>query len=189
MELDDTPLDSRGWVLAIVSLVMFPWVWINIEIFIDIYYWVTSDGPVKINIKRLSKAQKALFSNNNRTSMFTNDITLAGDASSSTTYALLSIADGKSVRGNAAATLGQPQTLTVSHSVTKRGSLQVDRHLARLDKTKLDALNSPVGAAVYAVLEVPRNSAITEAEINDMVTQLKNFLSAGNIDKLLNGEP
>lgn len=188
MAFDDTPLDSSKFAIALLTLiVIFPWVWINIEILLDIYYRVTDRRPERVH--NINKFKLKKLEPTADTSMFTNDITLAGDASSSTTYALLSIADGKSVRGNAAAPLGQPQTLTISHGVTKRGSLMVDRHLARLDKTKLDASNAPVGAAVYTVLEVPRNATITEAEINDMCTQLKNLLSAGNIDKLLNGEP
>lgn len=160
---------------------VFPWVWLNIELFIDIYYWVTSKYTVYD-----SQPQRKF---NKDTDMFANDITLAGDNSSSTVYSLLSIADGKSIRGNAAATLGQPQTLTVSHSTAKRGSLTVDRHLVRLDKTKLNALSAPVTCGLYVVLEVPRDSTFLESEVLDMSTQLKNFLSQGNIDKLLNGEP
>lgn len=121
--------------------------------------------------------------------MFSNDITLAGDASSSTTYALRSVVDGKSIRSDASATLGSPKSLTVNHSVIKKADgLMADRHLARFDRTEVNSEGKSSTASVYVVLEVPR-SIVTEAQVLDMVTQLKNFLSTGNLDKLLNSEP
>lgn len=127
--------------------------------------------------------------------MFSNDITLAGDASSSTVYSLQSIANGKSIRGDAAATLGQPKTLTVSHGEVQRGkSLSgvqrvADRHLVRIDRTVNDSLGESQTASVYVVIESPR-LIVTEAMQKDMVTQLVNFLTgSGYVDKLLNSEP
>jgi hypothetical protein len=122
--------------------------------------------------------------------MFTNDITLAGDNSSSTVYALRSITDGKSVRGDASAALGSPKTLTVNHSVVSRaGQVTADRHLVRLDRTEVNSEGTSATASCYMVLEAPR-SIVTEAQCLDMVTQLKNFiLGSGYLDKLLNSEP
>jgi len=121
--------------------------------------------------------------------MFANDIVLAGEASSSTTYALRSVTDGKSVRGDASASLGSPRTLTINHSVVKRADgTMADRHLARLDRTEVNSEGKSATASVYQVTEVPR-SIVTEAQVLDMCTQLKNFLSNANLDKLFNSEP
>jgi len=114
--------------------------------------------------------------------------TLAGDASSSTTYARRYVNETKGLYSDASAPLGSPKTLSVSHSQVNRGAAGVaDRHLVRLDRTEVNASGVAATASVYVVLEVPR-SIVTEAQTLDMVTQLKNFLSSANLDKILNNE-
>lgn len=122
--------------------------------------------------------------------MYSNDITLIGDAASTQTYALRSIEGGKSIRGDASAALGSPKTLTISHStVTRTGQVPADRHLVRLDRTEVNSEGQSATASCYMVIESPR-SIVTEAQQLDMVTQLKNFiLGSGYMDKLLNNEP
>jgi hypothetical protein len=121
--------------------------------------------------------------------MFTNDITLAGDAGSSTVYALISVEGGNSARRDGASGLDLPKDMLIKHERVTKKTLTSDRHLVRLEKTKPESVSLlPVTASVHVVLDVPRGT-ITVAEIKDMVTQLKNFLSAGNIDKLINNEP
>lgn len=118
----------------------------------------------------------------------TDDITLAGDASSSTTYALINRLATSSLRRDASATIGSPKAISVSHATGKDAFGQpVDRHVVRLDRTEADSLNLKHTGSVYVVLVQPA-SGVTEAHIKDMRTQLKNFLSDANVDKVLNGE-
>jgi len=120
--------------------------------------------------------------------MFTTDVTLAGDASSTRTYALTSIAGGQSVRANASVAVGEAEVMTISHGRKTKAPDSPERHLVRLDLTKVSALGVPATGSVYVVIEEPQ-ATVTPAQIQDMATQLKNFLTAGNITKLLNGEP
>jgi hypothetical protein len=122
--------------------------------------------------------------------MFTDPITLVGDSASTRGYSLTSIQDGSTVRANALAPVNAPETMQVKHQLSSRGGVPLDRHLVRLDLTKINALGAPVVASVYVTLEVPRDSAITIAMIKDMRTQMVNFLTtAGVPEKLLNNEP
>lgn len=120
--------------------------------------------------------------------MFATDITLAGDASSTQTYSLTSIVNGKAIRANAAAAAGAEQLLTVSHGPKSSAANAPLRHLVRIDTTKSDLTGASVVMSVYTVLEVPR-TIVTAAQVQDAVTQLKNFLSGANVTKLLNSEP
>jgi hypothetical protein len=121
--------------------------------------------------------------------MFTTDITLAGDSSSTRTYSLRSIVDGTAVRANPAAPLNAPETLVIKHQKSLRGGIPLDRHLARLDLTKINSGSNPVVASVYVTIEVPEDTVITAAIIKDMRTQMTNFLVDANVAKLLNSEP
>lgn len=121
--------------------------------------------------------------------MFT-DQTIAGDSSSTRTYALTSLVNGSSVRQNASAPVGLPEQLLISHQESSRGGIPLDRHLIRFNLSKLGSNGQSVlTASVYLTVEVPRDSAITVAMIRDMRTQMTNFVTNGNLDKILNGEP
>jgi hypothetical protein len=124
--------------------------------------------------------------------MLENNITLTGD-SGDTTYDLISISGGKSIRSDATQTLATPRSLTLNNSVVGKSASAVDRHLIRLDRVEADPDDSTsvVSGSVYMVLEVPRR-VITEAMIKDMVTQLVDFVtmsSGANLEKVLNNEP
>ena len=121
--------------------------------------------------------------------MFTFDITLAGDSSSTRTYSLRSVTDGKAIRANPSAPLNAPETLTINHQKSSRGGIPLDRHLVRLDLTKINASGAPVVASVYVTIEVPEDTVITAAMIKDMRTQMQNFWVDANVTKLLNSEP
>jgi len=122
--------------------------------------------------------------------MLLDDITLVGDSASTRMYSLKSVTDGNSIRGASTAPLNAPETLTIKHSVSSRGGIQLDRHLVRLDLTKINGAFQPVVGSVYVNFEVPRDSVFTAAMIKDMKTQMVNLLAvAGNVDKLLAGEP
>jgi hypothetical protein len=121
--------------------------------------------------------------------MFTNDITLAGDASSSQTYSLIDVDNGNSVRKNAAAPLDAPQLMTIKHESYSKGTLKGTRHLVRLERVRAQATTLiPVTGSVHVVIDAPDNT-VTPADIKDMFTQIKNFLTAGAITQVLNGEP
>jgi hypothetical protein len=100
----------------------------------------------------------------------------------------VSIVDGKAIRSNPSAPLGEPETLTISHSPRSGAVGAPLRHLVRLDLTKSNVAGEKQTGSVYMVLEAPL-TIITSAQLSDMVTQLKNFLSAGNLTKLINNEP
>lgn len=121
--------------------------------------------------------------------MFTTSLTVLGDSSSSRVYDLRSILNGTAIRGVAAAPANAPEILTISHSTSSRNGIPLDRHLLRLDLTKINSDNKPVMASVYCVIEVPQDTVITLAIIKDMRTQLKNLLDDTNTAKLVNSEP
>lgn len=121
--------------------------------------------------------------------MFTDPQTLTGDAASSHAYALRSILDGKSLRAVATAPVNAPETLTLSHQVSSRGGIPLDRHLVRLDLTKINALGVPVVISFYVTIEVPQDAIVTAAMVKDMRTQMTGFLVDANLTKILNGEP
>ena len=120
---------------------------------------------------------------------FSQDITLAGDASSSRVYAETSQKDGNTIRKVASAPLNAPEVLQIKHQESSRGGVPLDRHVVRLDLTKITSAGLPVIASVYMTFEVPRDSAVTVAMIKDMRTQMNNFTVDANVVKLLNGEP
>jgi hypothetical protein len=123
--------------------------------------------------------------------MLTQDIVLVGDSASTRTYAQTAgpvEGSNTSIRKAPAAT-GELESLTIKHSTSLRNGTVVKRHLARLDLGKVNVTTQKQQVAgVYLVAEVPQDTAITAAQISDMITQLKNLLSAGNITKLLNDE-
>lgn len=122
--------------------------------------------------------------------MLATDLTLT-DAGGNTTYSLVSILDGRSIRRDATATMGLPKDLIISHNVEKRGELVIDRHLVRLERTVADATDPSKLATgrVSLVLEVPR-TIVTEAQILGLYVQLDSLMdAAGVFDKLLNSEP
>jgi hypothetical protein len=108
----------------------------------------------------------------------------------SKTYSLTSITNGKSVRADATAPLGEPRTLVISHQSTSRSFGTVDRHLVGFDETVSGTAPNPdVVTKVQLVIEVPRET-ITAAQVKDVIARLVTFLGVGaNIDKLLNSEP
>jgi hypothetical protein len=123
--------------------------------------------------------------------MFNNDITLAGDASSTRTYSLTSIVDGKSIRSVAALTGLESEVLTISHVLENpKDKLSSERHLVRLDLTKVDTTSGVAytGSVYVVVVEPPLG--VTSTMLKDMRTQIVNFFAtSGYFDRVLNKEP
>jgi hypothetical protein len=118
---------------------------------------------------------------------FTETITLAGDASSSTAYALSYRQPGKSVRRVESSDLANPKYLTISHQESGNGNSLVDRHMVRIDMTSTNAEGVSATFSIYTVLVVPRVSEFTVAQMQDAVTQLTGFLQTdANTLSLLN---
>lgn len=119
--------------------------------------------------------------------MLNQGITLAGDSSSTRTYNATQY-DPFSERV-ATTNAGVTEKMTIKHSLGKLLGGVTDRRLVRLDQVRVNGTTgAQVGAAVYVVLEVPRDSTITSVHLKDMRTQVVNFLSNANLDALLAGE-
>lgn len=114
-------------------------------------------------------------------------------------YGLTSIVDGKSIRNNASASIGAPDSFTISHETKGKGSSAVDRHLVRLDTTyeATDAQGSlsQATATAYVVLVAPHN-AVTQANMQLAYDKIVAFLGAtesgasnSNLVRILNNEP
>lgn len=120
---------------------------------------------------------------------FADDVVL-NDGTSNFTYSMVSLVAGKSIRKDASQDLNTPGILTISHQVNGTGSAAVARRMVRVDKTIEDGSSGDIATiSAHIVLTVP-NNVITKADVTAEVTKLTGFLGgAGNLDKLLNGEP
>lgn len=115
-----------------------------------------------------------------------------GGANVSTSYALVGLTGiAASLRRVSATAATAPDTLTISHQGSKRGSIDTDRHMVRVDKTYIDPIKGPVVTSAWMVIEVPKGtSVVTLTEVKEVVGRLVAFEQAsGNIDKLVNSEP
>lgn len=115
-----------------------------------------------------------------------------GGANASTSYALVGLTGiAASLRRVSATAATAPDTLTISHQGSKRGSVSTDRHMVRVDKTYIDLVKGPVVVSAWLVIEVPKEAAIvTLTEVKEVVGRLLAFeQGSGNIDKLYNSEP
>jgi len=110
-----------------------------------------------------------------------------------TTYSLTSIVDGKAIRKDATAILGSPRTLTVSHSKRNpKDPESPDRHLVRLDWTKPDSSGVAESISAYFVLETPVSATFTSGDVDNVCTQITQFLlgnSGSTFTQFKNSEP
>jgi hypothetical protein len=123
--------------------------------------------------------------------MFDTNLTV-NDGTSDLEFALRSILDGKSIRADATAALGEPRTLTISHSKRNpKDPESPDRHLARVDVTKHDTDGKPFIASAYIVVENPVNGLFDNDDIRALMTLVINttYNPEGRMDKFLNNEP
>jgi len=109
------------------------------------------------------------------------------------TYSLISIVDGKAIRKDATAALGSPKSLTVAHSKRNPKDLESpDRHMVRIDWTKPNTANVPETISAYFVLEVPTSATFMTTDVDNVSTQITNFLlgnSGATFTQFKNGEP
>jgi hypothetical protein len=106
------------------------------------------------------------------------------------TFDLISIEDKKSLRANAAAAIGAPQILTISHEESGSGLSVADRHLVRVDQTFPAAGAIPEQkASAYLVVVAPRNT-VTVSNLNDLCGLLLHQCNTvANLAKIFNSEP
>jgi len=114
----------------------------------------------------------------------------AGDVDTNLSVLNLRAADvDRSIFSLPGLTLPEELKMTVSHETGKGGE---QRHLVRLDNTKIDALLVPATVSVYMVIVRPPSTAITNAVVIKNVNRLVDFLIEGganaNVTALLNGE-
>lgn len=118
------------------------------------------------------------------------DITL-NDGTNSTVMSEISRTGTETLRRAATRGLVFPKTFRVSHqSVNAQVGGKSNRVLVRIDDIQnVDVADpsSKAGEAVYFVLQKPEKLP-DPANIQKMVVELKTFLTAENITKLLNGE-
>jgi hypothetical protein len=104
-------------------------------------------------------------------------------------YVLQAADIGKSIFSVAGLTLPNAKLLTISHETDSKGN---QRHLARLDRTEVDALLVPATLSTYVVMVRPPSTAITNAICIEEVNKLVDFLVEGgtnaNVTALLNNE-
>lgn len=128
--------------------------------------------------------------------MLTNDIVLDKKDGTDVTYRLVSSSPDGSRRLDVGSTLALPGTLTIKHSTTGKAPTIVDRHLIQVNRT----VTASIGVAscnVNLTITVPRDSAITNTVVYDVLSNLIDFLLDGsstglattaNVDSILRGE-
>jgi len=92
------------------------------------------------------------------------------------------------IRKDIASSLAEPAFLKIAHQNTGSGLAEVQRTLVRTDVTKIDSDGNPQVGSMYSNIVDPFR-VFTQAEMKEVCLQHIDFLNtAGNIDKLINGE-
>lgn len=109
----------------------------------------------------------------------------------SETYNLIGNDLKKSLRARTGDPAGVDQVLTISNDQAKIGGRVNDRHLVRQDLTKVDGEGLQSEASAYLVINRPRTTAISDAEVIAMCVALATFITANsnaNLVQVLNNE-
>lgn len=128
--------------------------------------------------------------------MLASDITLDSKVGTDTVFKLVNQDQTGTRRLDVASTLALPNMLSIKHSVTGKAPLIIDRHLIQFSRT-IATLTGTVPIQLNFTLAVPRDVAVTNLLVADVVSYLVDFLSDGaatglattaNIDAILRGE-
>jgi len=129
--------------------------------------------------------------------MLANDLTLDKADGTDVVFKLVSQDANGTRRIDVASTLALPTILNIKHSTTGKSPGQiVDRHLVQVNKTVTTATGTATVNANFT-LTIPRDVAVTNTIIHDLVTHIVDFLTdaaatglatSANIDALLRGE-
>jgi len=124
------------------------------------------------------------------------DLTLDKADGTDVVFRLVSTDTTGSRRIDIASTLALPATLVIKHSVSGKSPNVIDRHLVQLNKVIPTAVGSVTLTANFT-LTVPRDVAVTSAEVFDITSNVLDFLSDSaltgyaahaNLEALLRGE-
>lgn len=121
------------------------------------------------------------------TMSFVDKITLQDSVPADQEYDKVSSTTNSTIRRDATRPLDQPMALTISHEVSK--DKKKVNTAVMLDKTVLDSGDSvTLGNSRILVKFTYDVEQISAADISEQVEEIKEFLSAGNVTKLLNRE-
>jgi hypothetical protein len=120
---------------------------------------------------------------------FPTEITLT-NGTDDNVVSTISIQDSTTVRRDASRGLVLPLIMRISTQESGSGVNRSSRHLVRLDSTSNYDDDDPAAKATRSVYFNVINPQVfaDNSELLIMIDQLKDFLSAANIAKLLNGE-
>jgi hypothetical protein len=122
---------------------------------------------------------------------FANDIVIADAAAANKTFKLISLTDGNSSRIDSASNLTTPRSMFIKHQIagSKANGNISDRHLVSFSATYLDGSNKEQTAVLNFTLQVPRSTAVSRTNVNDLIAFLRNWLGVStNVDGLLINE-
>jgi len=115
-------------------------------------------------------------------------LSIADHSAATKTFVSVSPIVGGSNRLDSSSTLAAPRTMSIRHTSTGKGSSAVDRHLVQFQTTKVDASGNPYTATVNLTIAMARSGAVTSADVLDMISFIKNFLTDANVGSILIGE-
>lgn len=119
---------------------------------------------------------------------FSSTITLDDASGDDVVYVLVRTNNDGTSRIDQASTLALPQTMNIKHSSTGKQADAVDRHLVQFIKN-IEATPANVPLVINVTLQVPRNIAVTNQHVLDVLANARNFLAVdANVTALLRGE-
>jgi len=127
---------------------------------------------------------------------FSANLTLDDASGDDVVYSLIKTNGDGTTRIDTASTLALPGQMSIKHSVTGKGPSAVDRHLVQFSRT-VSASPADVQVVANFTLAVPRNVAVTQEILFDMLYNMYDFLldgsapaqtSGANVIALLRGE-
>lgn len=127
---------------------------------------------------------------------FSSTLTLDDMSGDDIAYVLTKTAADGTTRIDDQTTLSLPGLLNIKHSTSGNNGQAVDRHLVQISRS-VSATPANVAVVANFTLAVPRNVAVTNQIIYDVVSNILDFLMSGglttlasttNIDALLRGE-
>jgi hypothetical protein len=118
---------------------------------------------------------------------FPDTLTIANSVPADVDFTKTSDDSVKTVFTDDESVIGLPTTLTIMHNIAKPGVTGVDRHTVKYSLIAADDSSRLSVLPISITISKPR-TLITEQQVLDGVTILKNFLTAANITKLLRGE-
>lgn len=120
---------------------------------------------------------------------FPEEITLT-DGTTNNVVSTISVKDSETIRRDANRGLSLPYTMRIGAQKVGSGITATNRHVVRLDSSVNYDLENPaakISRSVYLNIIEPE-VIFSASEVQIMINQLKGFLTAGNVIKLLNGE-